>query len=105
MRKFTSLAVTVFAIISAAVSVMGQSADIVIRNANVHTMDAKRPTASSVAMLNGKIVAVGTDADTKAWVGKTTRVIDAGGRLVMPGFNDAHVHFSNTGAQLSEVDL
>src|SRR4051794_4066964 len=80
-------------------------ADIVIRNASIHTMDAKRPTASSIAILQGKIVAVGSDADTKSWIGQSTKVIDAGGKLVLPGFNDAHVHFSETGAQLSSVDL
>src|SRR5262245_19471130 len=81
------------------------SADLVITNANIHTMDAKRDIARSIAVLNGKIVAVGTDADTKAFIGPNTRVIDAGGKLVLPGFNDAHVHFIETGAQLSSVDL
>ena len=56
-------------------------------------------------MLNGKIIAVGSDADTKPLIGPNTRVIDAGGKLVLPGFNDAHVHFLETGSQLSSVDL
>jgi predicted amidohydrolase YtcJ len=81
------------------------SADLVITNANVRTMDAKRTVARSVAVLNGKIVAIGSDADTKAMIGPKTRVIDAGGKTVLPGFNDAHVHFMETGAQLSSVDL
>ena len=105
MRKFISLVLSVFVSLVFAVSAAAQSADIVIRNANIHTMDAKHPSARSIAMLQGKIVAIGSDADTKGWVGSNTRVIDAGGRLVMPGFNDAHVHFSDTGAQLSRVDL
>src|SRR6185369_4353653 len=81
------------------------SADLVITNANIHTMDTRRTIARSIAVLNGKIIAVGTDADTKALIGANTRVIDAGGKLVLPGFNDAHVHFLETGAQLSSVDL
>jgi predicted amidohydrolase YtcJ len=81
------------------------SADIVITNANIHTMDAKRTIASSIAVSGGKIIAIGSDADTKALIGPNTRVIDAGGKLVLPGFNDAHVHFLETGAQLSSVDL
>ena len=81
------------------------AADIVITNANIHTMDAKRSTARSIAMLNGRIVAVGSEADTRALMGPTTRVIDAKGKLVMPGFNDAHVHFTGGGMQLSLVDL
>ena len=87
--------------------VFGQrfSADLVITNANVHTMDAKRTVAHSLAVSGGKIIAIGTDADTKSLIGPNTRVIDAGGKLVLPGFNDAHVHFLETGAQLSSVDL
>jgi predicted amidohydrolase YtcJ len=105
MRKLVLLASVVFASFLFAGATMGQAADIVITNANVHTMDGRLPAARSVAMLNGRIVAVGSAADTKPWIGKTTRIIDAGGRLVMPGFNDAHVHFTETGAQLSLVDL
>ena len=81
------------------------SADLIVTNANIHTMDAKRTIARSIAVLNGKIVAVGSDADTKPLIGPNTRVIDAGGKLVLPGFNDAHVHFLETGSQLSSVDL
>ena len=81
------------------------AADIVIINGNVHTEDAKRTMASSIAMSGGRIIAVGASADTKTLIGPNTRVIDAGGKLVLPGFNDAHVHFTETGAQLSHVDL
>ena len=81
------------------------TADIVITNANIRTMDAKRSVARSVAVLNGKIVAVGSEADTKPLIGSKTRVIDARGRTIIPGFDDAHVHFLETGQQLSSVDL
>src|SRR5258706_13555518 len=81
------------------------TADLVVTNANIHTMDAKRTVARSIAVLNGKIVSIGSDAQTKPLIGSKTRVIDAGGKLVLPGFNDAHVHFMETGAQLSSVDL
>lgn len=82
-----------------------QTADLVITNANIRTMDAKRTNARSVAVLNGKIIAIGTDAATKSFIGTNTRVINAGGKTVIPGFNDAHVHFMETGQQLSSVDL
>ena len=68
-------------------------------------MDAKRSVARSIAVLGNKIVAIGTDVETKPLIGPNTRVIDANGQLVLPGFNDAHVHFIETGAQLSSVDL
>lgn len=88
-------------------TVFGQtvSADLIVTGANIRTMDAKRTTARSIAVLNGKIIAIGSDADTKPLVGAKTRVIDAGGKLILPGFNDAHVHFLGTGEQLSSVDL
>ncbi|MFN0277536.1 MAG: amidohydrolase [Pyrinomonadaceae bacterium] len=81
------------------------AADLVITNANIRTMDTKRTVARSIAVLNGKIVAIGSDTDTKSLIGAKTRVIDAKGKLVLPGFNDAHVHFMSTGEQLSSVDL
>ncbi len=81
------------------------AADLVITNADIHTMDANRPTARSIAVLNSRIVAIGSESDTKTLIGPGTRVIDAKGKLVMPGFNDAHVHFTSGGMQLSLVDL
>jgi len=88
-------------------TVWGQTgaADLVLTNANIRTMDGKRSVARSMAVIGRKIKAVGSDADIKAWIGPQTRVIDAGGKTVIPGFNDAHVHFMETGQQLSSVDL
>ncbi|MCC6826078.1 MAG: amidohydrolase [Acidobacteria bacterium] len=80
-------------------------ADIVVVNANIHTMDTARPLARSLAVLGGKIVRVGSDADTKPLIGPATRVIDAGGKTVIPGFNDAHLHFISGGMQLGLIDL
>lgn len=80
-------------------------ADLVITNANIRTMNAKAPSVRSVAVLGNKIIAVGSDADTKSLIGPKTKVIDAKGKLVIPGFNDAHVHFLEIGQQLSSVDL
>jgi predicted amidohydrolase YtcJ len=68
-------------------------------------MDAKRTVAQSIAVLNGRIVGIGSDADTRSMIGPGTKVIDAKGKLIVPGFNDAHVHFLETGSQLSSVDL
>ena len=80
-------------------------ADLVIVNANVHTMDQVTPSAQAVAILGNRIVAIGTDKDIKQLVGPRTRVIDAKKQLVLPGFNDSHVHFLGGGFQLSSVDL
>lgn len=80
-------------------------ADLVIINATVHTMNRQQPAAQAVAVYGNRIVAVGSTGEIKKLVGTRTRVIDAGGRLLLPGFNDSHVHFLSGGAQLSSVDL
>jgi predicted amidohydrolase YtcJ len=81
------------------------SADLIITNAKVWTVDASRPTTQAVAVLGDHIVAVGTNAEVEAWRGANSMVIDAGGKLLLPGFNDAHVHFVSGGMQLDNVQL
>jgi predicted amidohydrolase YtcJ len=81
------------------------TADLIIINANVHTMIKDQPAAEAVAILGNRIIAVGTNDEIKKLAGANTRVINAGGKLVLPGFNDAHVHFMTGGFQLSNVDL
>ncbi|MDQ3685144.1 MAG: amidohydrolase family protein, partial [Acidobacteriota bacterium] len=81
------------------------TADVIIVNATVRTMDVRQPTAEAVALYGNRIVAVSSTDEIKRLAGKSTRVIDARGALVLPGFNDAHVHFLSGGFQLSSVDL
>ncbi len=83
----------------------GQSpADLVISNANVRTLDALRPRASAIAVSNARIIAVGSIKDIGPFIGPGTKVIDAGGKLVIPGFNDAHVHFTGVGNWFSHLN-
>ena len=107
MKKFAQIVTSLFLISIICLSAAGQTAfaDLVITNANVRTMDGKRTTVRSIAVIGRFIIAIGSDADTKSLIGQKTRVIDAKGKLVIPGFNDAHVHFMGTGEQLSSVDL
>ncbi|ABF42444.1 Amidohydrolase 3 [Candidatus Koribacter versatilis Ellin345] len=81
------------------------SANTIITNAHIYTVDANHPTAESVAILGDKIVAVGTNAEIDAWRGEKTQVIDGRGHLLLPGFNDAHVHFVPGGQQLDSINL
>jgi len=81
------------------------SADLVIKNANIRTMDDKRSVVRAMAVANGRILALGTDDEIAKLVGRKTQVIDAGGKTMIPGFNDAHLHFVPGGEQLSLVDL
>jgi len=80
-------------------------ADLVVLNGRIWTVNPKQPEAEGVACLGGRIVAVGTTREVRRWVGEKTRVIDCGGRRVVPGFNDAHLHFCSGGANLSSVQL
>lgn len=82
-----------------------QIADVAFINAKIWTVDAKKPEAEAVAVLNGKIFAVGTNAEIKKHIGKTTKVIDVQGRRMLPGFIDNHTHFLSGGFQLQSVDL
>jgi predicted amidohydrolase YtcJ len=81
------------------------AADLIITNAKVWTVDRVHPSAQAVAVLGDRIVAVGSNADVDVWRGHDTKVIDAGGKLLLPGFNDTHVHFVSGGLQLESVQL
>src|SRR5271169_989094 len=82
-----------------------QGADLIITNAKIWTVDSRKPTAEAVAIVADRIAAVGTNAEIAAWRGSGRKVIDAGGKRLLPGFNDAHVHFISGGLQLDAVDL
>jgi hypothetical protein len=100
-------------ILTAAVALLGANGmawadcipDVVIVNARVHTVDRARPAAEAVAICGDTIARVGSNADVRGLAGPRTRVIDAGGRLLLPGFNDAHVHLISGAAEIVGVDL
>jgi hypothetical protein len=76
-----------------------------ILNANVVTLDAKRPRAEAIATQDGKIVAVGSNRQIRKHVDNTTKSIDAKGKMVVPGFVDCHVHMTGFGQFLETLDL
>ncbi len=83
-------------------------ADLVVLNGNVVTVDDARPRVEAFAVLADSFVAVGSTSDIEPWVGPATRVIDAAGRTVTPGFIDAHMHpraIYPDSSPLSTVDL
>jgi predicted amidohydrolase YtcJ len=108
-REPLSVLLTLFGCMSISFSQSPQqqpfSAELVIINGAIHTMDTAQPTAEAVAVYANRIIAVGATAEIRQLAGARTRVIDAYGQLVLPGFNDAHVHFMSGGFQLSSVDL
>src|SRR5687768_5636699 len=68
------------------------AADLVFRRAAVYTMDAARSWASAVAVRDGRIVYVGSDSLPPGILGPNTEVVDLRGKMVLPGFQDGHVH-------------
>jgi len=74
-----------------------QSPQLIVLNAKVTTLDAARPEASALAVRDGVLVAVGSDEEVKGLRGEGTRVVDAGGRRVIPGLNDSHLHAVRAG--------
>ena len=81
------------------------AATLMITNAAIYTVDKQHPKAEAVAVIGDRIVAVGSSAEMDLWRGPETKVIDARGKLLLPGFNDAHLHFISGGAQLDQVNL
>jgi hypothetical protein len=80
-------------------------ADLVILHGHVWTVDPAHPQAEAVAIVGGRIAAVGSDAEISKWIGPPTQKIDAQGKSVLPGFIDAHVHFTSGGGEISGVHL
>lgn len=76
----------------ASASDVASDADVIFRNGRVYTVDATRSWATSIAIRDGRVVKVGTDADTASLQGEQTRLIDLKGKLVLPGFHDVHAH-------------
>src|SRR6516162_4696635 len=69
-----------------------EPADLIVLNANVLTMDAKLSAVEAFAVRAGRFTSVGSNADIKLLAGPQTRVLDLGGKTVVPGFIDAHAH-------------
>ena len=81
------------------------TADLIVMNARVLTMDEHTPRAEAVAGREGRILALGSGAEVASLAGPKTRVIDAGGRTLLPGFVESHLHLVFGGAELAHLQL
>jgi predicted amidohydrolase YtcJ len=101
-----TLLVLAFALASLPCHAQRQTADLVLRHGIVLTVDVKDSVAQAVAIRDGRIVGVGTDADVAKLIGPKTKVVDLAGRTVTPGLIDTHIHLLEgvTGA-MYKVDL
>ncbi|HEX7136677.1 MAG TPA: amidohydrolase [Vicinamibacterales bacterium] len=80
-------------------------ADLIVTNARIWTGESRQASATALAIIGERIVDIGEAKDIERWHGRDTQVLDAEGRRAIPGFNDAHVHFVDGGAELEHVDL
>ena len=80
-------------------------ADLVLTGGHAYLVDAARSWAEAVAVTDGRIAAVGTNAEVSALIGRRTEVIDLAGRMLLPGFIDSHIHASAGGLERIRCDL
>jgi predicted amidohydrolase YtcJ len=96
-REFLKSSVGLAALSGCGSLAVQEPADTLIVNARVNTLDPRKPRAEAIAIKGERIIAVGSAAELEVHRNMNTRVIDAGGRTVIPGINDAHTHFIRGG--------
>lgn len=84
---------------------MASAADLVFTNGAVYTVDAVGRWAHAVAIRGGRIAAVGTDEDVDEHIGSSTEVVNLQGKMLLPGFQDAHIHAPSAGLDRLRIDL
>lgn len=82
-----------------------ESADMVLTNGNIYTVDSNLPTAEAIAVTDGKIIAIGSEREINNYIGDSTKVIDLEGQFTMPGFVEGHAHFSGLGKSLMNLNF
>src|SRR5580693_3590318 len=82
-----------------------QPADLVLRNGKLITMESGNSQAQALAARGGKIVALGTNQQMQSYIGGSTKVIDLGGRLAIPGLIEGHGHFMSLGSSKMVLNL
>src|SRR3974390_1127327 len=101
----THLVVAIVLVFPLAEGAAGVTADAVYRNGFVYTVDSTDAVTEAIAISHGRIAYVGTDAGVERLIGKSTRVVDLAGRMVMPGLVDGHMHPLEGGASLLKCNL
>ena len=81
------------------------AADLVLRNGDIYTVDAVRSWADAVAIKGEHIVYVGHDSGAQAFIDADTKVVDLNGKMILPGFQDVHIHPPWAGVKHQGCDL
>lgn len=97
--------ITILLIFSGMFSMLAQNNKTAFINGKVYTVNENQPLAQAVVVQDSKIIFVGSDDDAKKIIDKNTDVVDLNGKLMLPGFNDNHVHFLTGGFYLLGIDL
>jgi predicted amidohydrolase YtcJ len=105
VRSLTFVILLLVAACAASPHADAQTADTIVHDAKIYTVNTKQPWAEAVAIQGDKIIAVGTEAEVEKFRNPKTKMIDAGGRLVLPGFVDCHIHFLDGSLSLGRVNL
>lgn len=82
-----------------------KKATMIISGGDIYTVDSSQPKVEAVAVIDGRIIAIGNEEEIKALADENTEMIDASGSFVMPGFIEGHGHFSGLGKSLQELNL
>jgi predicted amidohydrolase YtcJ len=105
MRRSSLLVLALAARLLPAQAPASRPADLLVTNARIYTVDDAHPVVSAMAVRDGKVSFTGSLREAMALRGPSTRVIDAGGRTVIPGMVDAHAHLLGLGQSLRTVNL
>ena len=105
MRALHALILVMVGILISSVSVAQENADAIYYNGTIITINDSQPRAEAAAVLDGKILAVGSKDDVFASKGESTKMIDLEGRIMLPGFVDAHGHVMGGGLQALSANL
>jgi predicted amidohydrolase YtcJ len=106
MKAFAALLVAIVSALEfSPASAKVPPADLVFKNGNIYTVNARQPMAEAVAVKGDRIIFVGSNRLAQNYVGRNTRVIDLGGRTMVPGMTDAHHHLSGVGFREMTLNL
>lgn len=103
--KLAAIAIAILFVINVAAQDRKNSGETVFINGNIWTGVADGKRAQGLLVRDGRIAAVGTNDEVQAQKSKDAQIVDLGGKFVMPGFNDAHLHFASGGQTKLQVDL
>mgnify|MGYP002780534910 FL=1 len=105
LRRPSLLTAVVFPLVAGAQGAAPPRAEVIVTNARIYTVDDARPMVEAMAIVKGRVAFVGSAREAMALKGAQTRVLDLGGRTVIPGMTDGHAHLSGLGQTLRQVDL